>query len=327
MARDSSTRGAAVSGHEAGSLTDSTMRHAGARPRQLATMRGSCSPPDAIPDLAMPPKLQSFGTRASIVAFACVVVAGCASTPRQGAPGDPLEPLNRRIHAFNDVFDRNVARPVARGYRTVTPDLVERGIGNFFSNLDDVTVLANSVLQLKGRKSARTTARLFFNTTIGLAGVLDVAGTVGIPKGNEDFGQTLGHWGLGPGPYLVIPLLGPSDLRDGSGRFVDAQYDVLDEITDDDAEYYGAYLLGAIDARARLLSASDVLDTAALDPYAFTREAYLRRRANLVHDGDPPPQALPGDAGEGGEAFDPFSDEDDDLFDEGDDGGGDPTGQ
>ena len=245
--------------------------------------------------------------------LACALLAGCAATPGGGASRDPFEPVNRRIHAFNDTFDRNVARPAARGYKAITPDPVEQGIGNFFANLDDVTVLANSLLQLKPRKSARTTARLVFNTTLGLGGILDVAGLAGIPKQNEDFGQTLGHWGVGTGPYIVIPFLGPSDVRDGGGRLVDAQYDALDAVTDG-AAYYGAYLLSAVDTRARLLGATDVLDTAAVDPYAFTREAYLRRRANLVHDGNPPPEALPGDAGE--EPFDPFSDDDADLFDE-----------
>lgn len=251
-----------------------------------------------------------------------LLLAGCASTPRQATPGDPLEPLNRQVYAFNDAFDRAIARPVARGYRRVTPGPVQQGIGNFFRNLDDVAVLANSVLQLKGYKSAATTFRLVFNSTVGLFGLIDVARGLGVPKQNEDFGQTLGHWGLGPGPYLVLPVLGPSNLRDGTGRVVDAQYDPLDEITDDDREYWGATLLYAIDYRAQLLGATDMIDTAAIDPYGFTREAYLRRRANLVHDGDPPPEALPGDADDsddGGDDFDPFSDEDDDLFDDGGD--------
>lgn len=262
----------------------------------------------------MHPKSQPLPPRASIAVLVVATLAGCASAPQQGGPYDPLEPVNRRVHTFNDVFDRNIARPVARGYKTVTPDLAQQAVGNFFANLDDVTVLANSLLQLKPVKSGRTTARLFFNTTIGLAGLIDVAGAVGISKENEDFGQTLGHWGLGPGPYLVLPLLGPSNLRDGSGRVVDWQYDTLYAIADGPGEYYGAYVLGAVDARARLLGASAVLDTAATDPYAFMRDAYLRRRASLVHDGDPPPQALPGDAGD--DDFDPFSDEDDALFDE-----------
>lgn len=251
-----------------------------------------------------------------------LLLAGCASTPRQATPGDPLEPLNRQVYAFNDAFDRAIARPVARGYRRVTPGPVQQGIGNFFRNLDDVAVLANSVLQLKGYKSAATTFRLVFNSTVGLFGLIDVASGLGVPKQYEDFGQTLGYWGLGPGPYLVLPVLGPSNLRDGSGRVVDAQYDPLDEITDDDREYWGATLVYAIDYRAQLLGATDMLDTAAIDPYGFTREAYLSRRANLVHDGDPPPEALPGDGDDGdgdGDDFDPFSDEDDDLFDDGGD--------
>lgn len=252
--------------------------------------------------------------RLPALAIACTLLAACASTPRQGGtPGDPLEPLNRRVHAFNDAFDRGIARPLARGYERVTPGPVDRGVTNFFNNLDDVSVLLNSTLQLKGRKAAATTFRLAFNTTVGLLGLIDVAGAVGVPKENEDFGQTLGYWGLGPGPYLVVPFLGPSTLRDGTGDIADAQYDPLIQLDDRDTRY-ALIALYAIDARAGLLGATDVLDTAAVDAYAFQRDAWLRRRANLVHDGEPPPEALPGDAPD--DDFDPFADEEEELFPE-----------
>lgn len=250
--------------------------------------------------------------RAPALAIVCTLLAACAATGRQSsAPGDPLEPLNRRVHAFNEAFDRSVARPVALGYRRVTPRPVNRGVTNFFNNLDDVGVLLNSALQLKGRKTAATTFRLAINTTIGLYGLIDVAGAVGVPKENEDFGQTLGHWGMGTGPYLVIPFLGPSTLRDGSGDVVDAQYDPLLHVDDRDTRY-ALIALNAIDIRAGLLGATDVLDTAAVDPYTFRREAWLRRRANQVYDGDPPPGAVPGD--EADDDFDPFADEEEALF-------------
>jgi len=263
-----------------------------------------------------------------MLAAACAVLVGCASSPQRSAPGDPLEPINRQIYAFNDAFDRAIAQPVARGYKEVTPAPIDAAVTNFFSNLDDVSVLLNSGLQLKGRKAAATTFRLLFNTTFGLFGLIDVADALGVPKENEDFGQTLGYWGLGPGPYLVIPFLGPSSVRDGTGRIADDQYAPLRDITNDRTGYYSAYGLYAVDARADLLGATNVLETAAVDPYTFTREAWLRRRASLVHDGNPPPAAVPGPQDQGGDqSFDPFGNEDEDLFGKPDSGGTKPDGQ
>lgn len=257
--------------------------------------------------------------RLAVLLLTSMLLGGCASTsaPQQSGastPGDPLEPLNRRIYGFNRSFDQNIAEPVARGYKTVTPEPIDNAVTNFFNNLDDVSVLANSLLQLKGRKAAATTLRLALNTTFGVFGLIDIAGAAGIHKENEDFGQTLGYWGLGSGPYLVLPVLGPSTLRDGPARAVDAYYlDPLDEIATSDDAYYGAYALYAVDARADLLGTTRIVDTAALDPYAYTREAWLQRRAAQVHDGQPPSpsSAPPGDKG-----FNPFSDEDDDLFED-----------
>jgi phospholipid-binding lipoprotein MlaA len=259
--------------------------------------------------------------RSLAIALAACLLGACAATPNgAGNPDDPLESFNRPIHAFNDAVDRNALQPVARGYRTVVPGPVDTGISNFFDNLDDILVLFNSALQLKPRATAITTSRLFVNTTIGLAGVIDVAGMMGATKQNEDFGQTLGYWGVDRGPYLVLPLLGPSTLRDTGGLVVDYQIDPVDQIGDSDT-WLAAQTLRVVDRRAALLGATDVLDTAAVDPYAFTRDAFLRRRANQVHDGNPPPDALPGGgaddaASEAEEAFDPFSSEDDDLFED-----------
>jgi phospholipid-binding lipoprotein MlaA len=245
-------------------------------------------------------------------ALLCLLLTACASSPqRTGGPSDPLEPVNRKIYAFNHAFDRNVAQPVARGYQRVVPGPVNQGVSNFFSNLDDVAVLVNSALQLKPRATLVTANRLLVNSTLGLLGVVDVAGGLGVPKQNEDFGQTLGSWGAGSGPYLMLPVLGPSSLRAGSGRVVDAQYAPLDELADSTAETAVSVLRG-IDTRASLLGTTDVLETAAVDPYIYTRDAYLRRRTNLVHDGTPP---QPADDGGDGEAFDPLADDDDeDLF-------------
>ncbi len=256
--------------------------------------------------------------RLALIAL-CLLLTGCATAPdRAGEPNDPLEPLNRRVHAFNDVFDRNIAQPVARGYNAVLPRPVNRGITNFFRNLGEVSVLVTSALQLKPRATVITANRLMINTTFGIAGVFDVASMMGAKPQDEDFGQTLGYWGADAGPYLVLPFLGPSSVRDGTGLVVDGWYDPINSI-DDTATLTGMTVLRIVDTRARLLGTTDLLGTAAVDPYAYTRDAWLRRRVNQIHDGDPPPEALP-DTGNGtGEEddFDPFSDEDDDLFDEG----------
>lgn len=245
-----------------------------------------------------------------------LLLGGCASTPEKGGVYDPLEPMNRKVHVFNDKFDRAIARPVARAYDTVVPGPVDQGVTNFFNNLDDVGVLINSILQLKPRETILTANRLIFNTTIGLYGLIDVAGMMGAEKANEDFGQTLGYWGIGGGPYLVLPFLGPSNLRDATGRTVAAQYDPIRDFKPNSARN-AAYAVQAVDTRAGLLGASDVLDTAAIDPYSYTREAYTHRRIRLIHDGNPPPAALPDDSAEpADDDFDPFSDEDDDLFDD-----------
>ncbi|MDZ7830036.1 MAG: VacJ family lipoprotein [Halofilum sp. (in: g-proteobacteria)] len=252
---------------------------------------------------------------ARLVVMAAALAGGCAATPDEGGVYDPFEPVNRKVHAFNDGFDRAIARPVARAYDTVVPRPVDRGVTNFFNNLDDVGVLINSILQLKPRETILTANRLAINSTIGLYGLIDVVGLMGGTKANEDFGQTLGYWGMGNGPYVVLPFLGPSNLRDTGGRVVDAQYDPVNEI-DPNRDRNAAILLQAVDTRAGLLGATDVLDTAAVDPYRFTREAYTRRRARQVYDGDPPPHALPQPPpSEGDDDFDPFSG-DEDLFDE-----------
>lgn len=256
--------------------------------------------------------------RAIAAALSLLLVAGCASVPRSAdGPGDPLEPVNRRIHAFNDGVDRFIGRPVARAYDRVVPGPADRAVTNFFANLDDVSVLVNSGLQLKGRKFGVTAGRLTLNTTIGLLGLIDVAGKVGLEKENEDFGQTLGYWGLGPGPYLVLPLLGPSGLRDGTGWVVDLWYDPINEFDDSDTRI-GLRVLQGVDTRAAMLGATEVADATAVDPYVFTREAYRSRRAHLVYDGQPPPEAVPeAGPGKGYGDFDPFGDEDDALFDDG----------
>lgn len=212
-------------------------------------------------------------------------LAGCAAN---GDPRDPLEPMNRAIHGFNEGFDRAILKPMAQGYATFVPSFAQTGVSNFFSNLDDVTVLANDILQGKLEQGARDFLRLSFNSTFGFLGILDVAGEMGLQKHNEDFGQTLGRWGVTAGPYLVLPFLGPSDFRDTAGFLVDTEYTDLVRNHDNVSARNPVLALRVVSRRADLLDAKRALDAAALDEYEFTRDLYLERRKSLVHDGKPP---------------------------------------
>jgi phospholipid-binding lipoprotein MlaA len=213
-------------------------------------------------------------------------LAGCATSG--GNPADPLEPLNRTIFAFNDVADKAVLTPVAKGYRAVLPGFLRKGISNFFSNLEDVWISVNDVLQGKFQQGSEDFTRVIFNSTFGIAGLFDFASDVGLPKHNEDFGQTLGAWGLGSGPYLVIPLLGPSTFRDGFGLLVDGRADLVYRGVNDVPLRNSLYATRAISNRTNLLDATSIIEKAALDRYAFVRDAWLQRRRNLVYDGNPP---------------------------------------
>lgn len=219
--------------------------------------------------------------------LASLSLSGCASIAETD-PEDPFESYNRAIYAFNDGLDRAIVKPVAQGYNAVLPDPVNKGISNFFSNLDDVVVVFNDLLQFKLEQALTDTGRIVFNSTFGLLGFIDVSSSLQLPKHNEDFGQTLGYWGLDTGPYFVLPVLGPSTIRDTGGVIVDSFVDPLGEFETDD-DRLALYVLKGIDTRAGLLSASKILEEAALDPYLFVRDAYLQRRQNLVYDGNPPP--------------------------------------
>jgi phospholipid-binding lipoprotein MlaA len=214
-----------------------------------------------------------------------LVITGCAAN---GDPRDPLEPMNRAIHSFNEGVDRTILIPVAKGYKKVTPDVAETGIRNFFSNLDDVTVVANDILQLKLEQTSRDFMRLMFNSTFGIFGLLDVASEMGLKKHNEDFGQTMGRWGAGSGPYLVLPFIGPSNLRDTAGFAIDSRHTDLVRNHDDVATRNPVMVLRLVARRAELLEAKQAVDAAALDNYEFTRDFYLERRKGLVFDGKPP---------------------------------------
>ena len=223
--------------------------------------------------------------RPLIPAVLAIALTGCAAN---GDPRDPLEPMNRAIHGFNEGFDRMLLKPVAQAYSTVLPSFAQTGVRNFFSNLDDVTVLANDILQFKLEQGSRDFMRLAVNSTFGLFGLLDVAGEMGLQKHNEDFGQTLGRWGVGAGPYLVLPFLGPNNFRDTAGFLVDTEYTDLVRNHDDVSTRNPFLVLRVVSRRADLLDAKRAIDAAALDEYEFTRDLYLERRKSLVHDGKPP---------------------------------------
>ncbi len=213
-------------------------------------------------------------------------LAGCASSG--GNPADPLEKVNRAVFAFNDGADKVVFTPVARGYRAVLPGFFRTGVSNFFSNLEDVWVSVNDLLQGKFQQGLEDFTRVIFNSTFGIAGLFDFASGAGLPKHTEDFGQTLGSWGVESGPYVVIPFIGPSTVRDGFGLLFDYKADLVYWATDSVAVRNSLYATRAISNRANLLDASSLLEQAALDRYSFVRDAWLQRRRNLVYDGNPP---------------------------------------
>jgi phospholipid-binding lipoprotein MlaA len=217
---------------------------------------------------------------------AIALTSGCAA-PRASTASDPLESFNRGMYQFNDAVDKAIAKPVAQGYDAVMPVPGKIMVSNFFSNLDDVIVTANDLLQLKFAQAASDGSRFLFNSTFGVFGLLDV--TSRLEKHDEDFGQTLGYWGVGSGPYVVLPLLGPSTLRDGAGLYVDSRPSKLRRV-DHTRTRNQLYITKAISNRAELLEQENVLDEAVIDRYAFIRDAYLLRRQSLVHDGNPPRQ-------------------------------------
>ncbi len=226
--------------------------------------------------------------RAGLVLAVVLVLTGCASTSgTERDPRDPIEPFNRAMYKFNDVVDRGVFTPIAKGYRAITPAPVDTGITNFFGNLSDVGSAINSLLQFKMKQAASDISRLLVNTTVGLFGFFDVASNMNLEKHGEDFGQTLGAWGVGPGPYIVWPLLGPSSGRDTVGMVGDWYTDPVTYV--DHVPTRNSFAgVRVIDKRADLLGASSVVEEAALDEYEFTRDAYLQKRHNDVYDGNPP---------------------------------------
>lgn len=217
---------------------------------------------------------------------ALVLLQACAAVPNKD-PRDPMESWNRGVFRFNDSVDRALVKPVATAYARVTPSWMRTGINNFFTNLDDVWSLVNNALQLRGADTADSFGRVIVNSTMGLGGLLDVAGEMGMERHSANFGLTLGRWGVGPGPFVVLPLLGSSTLRDTLALPVEIKGNLLNSVQDVPTRDV-LTVLNAVDTRATYLKASDVVDGAALDKYSFTRDAFLQRRRNQVYDGNPP---------------------------------------
>ncbi|MDP4577162.1 MAG: VacJ family lipoprotein [Burkholderiaceae bacterium] len=216
------------------------------------------------------------------------LVGGCASLPdgHQADPRDPFERYNRAMFVFNSEVDEAVLKPVAQGYRNHLPDMVQRGIGNFFGNLSDMVTTVHHLLQGEGRQAGETAGRVLINTTIGILGLADPASDLGLRKTKEDFGQTFGRWGVEPGAYIMLPLLGPSTTRDTVGRVADFATDPFDQIFSvDAATKWGVRGTRVIDTRAGLLSVESTLDALSFDRYLSVRDAYLARRAQQVSNG------------------------------------------
>jgi phospholipid-binding lipoprotein MlaA len=225
-----------------------------------------------------------------LAASAALLLSACAATPGAGAdPRDPFEKYNRAMFEFNNTLDRNVIKPAAEGYLDYVPEFMRTAISNFFGNIGDVWTAVNNYLQLKPREGTQDVARVVLNSTFGLAGLIDVATPAGLPKHEEDFGQTLGTWGVRSGPYFVLPIFGSSTVRDGFAKPIDLYADALNQIPGSGTRN-SARVLRAVDDRADLLGASSLLEDAALDPYQFIRDAYLQRRASRVRDGGDPPK-------------------------------------
>lgn len=224
----------------------------------------------------------------------CAIVAllaGCASVPPDAGkdPTDPFERVNRQVYAFNDNFDRAVVKPAAKGYTTVVPKPIRACVANFFDNLFELTSMINSTLQGKPKDASATAGRFLMNSTVGVFGCFDVATHVGLERNKQYFALTMGHWGIGSGPYVVLPFLGPSSVRDAFGEVPDYFTDPLSYISPV-KEYYFAYSVRFVDRRAQLLEATSLVEEAALDPYRFVRDAYLQRtRSRISGESAPPP--------------------------------------
>jgi phospholipid-binding lipoprotein MlaA len=213
-----------------------------------------------------------------------ISVSGCATTG-SADPRDPWEGFNRGVFSFNETMDDAIFTPIGNLYQTITPEFVDRGVTNFFNNLNDIAVVVNDILQFKIDQALSDASRFIFNSTIGLAGFFDVSTPMGLPKHDEDFGQTLAYWGVGSGPFLMVPFFGPATIRDTLGLAVDNG--VLNPIfyLDNTELKAGLLTLNYVDFKADLISAKKLVEEAAIDEYEFVKNAYFEKRANQISDG------------------------------------------
>ncbi len=223
----------------------------------------------------------------SLILFFAVLMVGCASVPAGVQPSaqDPWEPFNRSVFEFNEGLDAYVLKPVVTGYRFILPEFVRDGIYNVFSNYKDIYTALNNVLQGKPSYAFNDLMRVVVNTTMGLGGLIDLATPGGLEKHNEDFGQTLGVWGVPSGPYVVLPFFGPSSVRDTFGTVADIQTDYLFQYIDDVGLRNGITALRVVNARNTYFEAGDLLDGAAIDKYSFMRDAYIQKREYQINEG------------------------------------------
>ncbi len=221
-----------------------------------------------------------------LILTAVIFTTGCASTTPDGDVNDPIESVNRSIYNFNEGFDRMILKPAAKGYQKL-PSPVQTGTHNFFRNLNDVMVIINDGLQLKGEQMSSDVLRFSVNTVFGIFGLIDMSTPMGMPKHEESFADTLGYWGVGSGPYIVLPIFGPSSVRDVPSLVVDYFTNPISLVSPTSATV-ALSSINAVDTRSELLKTTDLRDQLALDPYIFTRESYYQWRQNRIYDGDPP---------------------------------------
>ncbi len=232
------------------------------------------------------PKQHAQNTALALFLGFILLLTGCASTTPDGEVNDPIETANRSIYKFNEHFDQYLLKPTALGFQKL-PTPVQTGTHNFFMNLNDVVVITNDILQLNLEQGTSDTLRFSVNTVFGILGLIDMATPMGLPKHQESFAETLGHWGVGSGPYLVIPFLGSSSLRDAPALVVDFFTHPASALSATN-DIIGLAAVRMVDVRSQLLKTTDIRDQLALDPYIFTRETYYQWRQNRIYDGNPP---------------------------------------
>ncbi len=230
--------------------------------------------------------------RIALCAAASVFCVGSHALPLQADPRDPLESFNRAMYSFNDALDRALVKPVATAYVRVAPHWVRKGVTNFFGNVGDVWYAVNNAVTLKRQATSDSVGRVMINTTVGLLGFMDIASDLNIEKHPADFGLTLGRWGVSPGPYIVVPVLGPYTLRELLAWPVDYQGNLVSHVQDVPTRD-GLTALSVLDVRASYLKAGEVIEGAALDAYSFTRDSYFQRQRYRLYDGEEPETAEP----------------------------------